>query len=63
VAQSRPMAGAVLDLAAAMTNLAITIMNRRGTTSGRGDNDTVREPRAKQVPTPGVGGSGTATTS
>ena len=37
-----PMAGALLNLAAAMTNLAITIMNRRGTTSDRVDNDTAR---------------------
>src|SRR5690348_667971 len=37
-----PMAGALLNLSAAMTNLAITIMNRHGTTSGRVDNDTAR---------------------
>ena len=35
-----PMAGALLNLSAAMTNLAITIMNRRGTTSDRVDDDT-----------------------
>ena len=34
-----PMAGALLNLAAAMTNLAITIINRRGTASDRDDND------------------------
>ena len=34
-----PMAGALLNLATAMTNLPITIMNRRGTTSDRGGND------------------------
>jgi hypothetical protein len=37
-----PMAGALLNLAAAMTNLTITIMNRRGTTSDRVDNDIAR---------------------
>jgi hypothetical protein len=37
-----PMAGALLNLSAAMTNLAITIMNRRGTTSDRIDDDTAR---------------------
>ena len=37
-----PMAGALLNLSAAMTNLAITIMNRRGTTSDRVDNDIAR---------------------
>ena len=37
-----PMAGALLNLSAAMTNLAITIINRRGTTSARADNDTAR---------------------
>jgi hypothetical protein len=35
-----PMAGALLNLSAAMTNLAITIMNRPGTTSDRVDDDT-----------------------
>ncbi len=30
-----PMVGALLNLSAAMTNLAITIINRRGTTSDR----------------------------
>ena len=35
-----PMAGALLNLSAAMTNLAITIMNRRGTTNDRVDDDT-----------------------
>ena len=58
-----PMAGALLNLSAAMTNLAITIINRRGTTNDRVDNDITRRPRAKSVPTPGVGGSGAATTS
>jgi hypothetical protein len=37
-----PMAGAVLNLSAAMTNLAITIINRRGTTSDRSGNDIAR---------------------
>ena len=37
-----PMAGALLNLSAAMTNLAITIINRRGTTSDRVDNDIAR---------------------
>jgi hypothetical protein len=37
-----PMAGALLNLAAAMTNLATTIMNRRGTTDDRGDNGNAR---------------------
>jgi hypothetical protein len=37
-----PMAGALLNLSAAMTNLAITIINRRGTTGDRGDNDIAR---------------------
>jgi hypothetical protein len=37
-----PMAGALLNLAAATTNLAITIMNRRGTSSDPVDNDTAR---------------------
>jgi hypothetical protein len=37
-----PMVGALLNLSAAMTNLAATIMNRRGTTSDRGDNDIAR---------------------
>jgi len=35
-----PMVVALLNLSAAMTNLAITIINRRGTTSDRIDNDT-----------------------
>ena len=37
-----PRAGALLNLAAARTNLAATIMNRRGTTSDRVDNDIAR---------------------
>jgi hypothetical protein len=37
-----PMAGALLNLAAAMTNLAITIMNRRSTSDDRVDNDNAR---------------------
>jgi hypothetical protein len=37
-----PMAGALLNFAAAMTNLVATIMNRRGTTSDRVDNDIAR---------------------
>jgi hypothetical protein len=37
-----PMAGALLNLAAAMTNLAITIINRRGTTGDRVDDDIAR---------------------
>jgi hypothetical protein len=37
-----PTAGALLNLLAAMTNLAITIMNRRATTSDRPDNDIAR---------------------
>ena len=37
-----PMAGALLNFSAAMTNLAITIINRRGTFNDRGDNDTTR---------------------
>jgi hypothetical protein len=37
-----PMAGALLNLSAAMTNLAITIMNRRGTPADRADNDIAR---------------------
>jgi hypothetical protein len=50
-----PMAGALLNLSAAMTNLAITIINRRGTTSDRVDNDIARQPPAKSVPARGVG--------
>jgi hypothetical protein len=34
-----PMVGALLSLSAAMTNLASTIINRRGTTGDRVDND------------------------
>ena len=34
-----PMVGALLNLSAAMTNLAITIINRRGTISDRADNE------------------------
>ena len=34
-----PMVGAVLNLSAAMTNLAITIINRRGTPSTTSDQD------------------------
>ena len=37
-----PMVGALLNLSAAMTNLAITIINRRSTTSDRVDNDIAR---------------------
>jgi hypothetical protein len=37
-----PMAGALLNLAAAMTNLVSTIINRRGTTSDQVDNETAR---------------------
>ena len=37
-----PMASALLNLSAAMTNLTITIMNRRGITSDQGDNDIPR---------------------
>ena len=37
-----PMVGALLNLSAAMTNLAITIINRRGTISDRADNDIAR---------------------
>jgi hypothetical protein len=35
-----PMTSAPLNLAAAMTNLAATIINRRGTTTDQVDNDT-----------------------
>jgi hypothetical protein len=34
-----PIVGAFLNFSAAMTNLAITIINRRGTTSDRVGND------------------------
>ena len=37
-----PMAGALLNLSAAMTNLAIMIMNRRSTTSDRANNHSAR---------------------
>jgi hypothetical protein len=37
-----PMVGALLNFSAAVTNLAITIINRRGTTSDRVDNDIAR---------------------
>jgi hypothetical protein len=37
-----PTVGALLNLAAAMTNATATIMNRRGTTSDRADNDIAR---------------------
>jgi hypothetical protein len=37
-----PVVGALLNLSAAVTNLAITIMNRRSTTTGRADNDIAR---------------------
>ena len=37
-----PMVGAVLNLSAAMTNLAIAIINRRAITSDRADNDIAR---------------------
>jgi len=37
-----PMVGALLNLSAAMTDLATTIINRRGTVSDRGDNDMAR---------------------
>jgi hypothetical protein len=35
-----PMVGALLNLSAAITNLAITIMSRRGTASDRIGNDS-----------------------
>ena len=35
-----PMASTLLNLAAAMTNLTATIINRRRATSDRADNDT-----------------------
>jgi hypothetical protein len=37
-----PMAGVLLNLAAAMTNLAVTIMSRRGTIDDQVDNDNAR---------------------
>ena len=37
-----PMVGALLNLSAAMTNLAIAIINRRRTASDRVDNDIAR---------------------
>jgi hypothetical protein len=37
-----PIVGALLNLGAAITNLAATIMNRRGAISDRVDNDTAR---------------------
>ena len=37
-----PMIGALVNLSAAITNLAITIINRRGTTSDPADNDVAR---------------------
>ena len=48
-----PMVGALLNLSAAMTNLAITIINRRGTTSDRADNDTARQTMPRPFRRPG----------
>jgi hypothetical protein len=37
-----PIVGALLNLSAVMTNLAITIMNKRRTVGDRTDNDIAR---------------------
>ena len=37
-----PMVGALLNLSAAITNLAVTIINRRGANGDPADNDIAR---------------------
>jgi hypothetical protein len=49
-----PMISAVLDLSAAVANLAMTVINRRRTTRDTANNDITRQPRVKSVPTPGM---------